>query len=184
MLNVFAQIILAAEEHADEASGADLLIPDTRELAAGIIAFAIVFFFVWKFAIPAFNETLAKRQEAIKGQLTEAEQKNEEAESLLADYRQQLAASKDEANRIIEEARQTAESVRQDTIAKAQGEAEEILTRARDEAQAEADRALESARAEVANLSVDLAEKVVGQSLDRDTQLGLVNNYLAELERD
>lgn len=181
MLNVFAQIVLAAEE---EASGADLLIPDTRELFAGIIAFAIVFFFVWRYAVPAFNETLAKRQEAIKGQLSEAEEKNKEAESLLKDYRDQLASSKEEANRIIEEARQTAESVRQETVAKAQTEAEEIVIRARTEADAEAARALESARNEVANLSVDLAEKVVGQSLDRDTQLGLVNNYLAELEND
>ena len=182
MLNVFATIILAAD--AEEASGVDLLLPDFRELGAGLIAFAVIFFVVWKFAIPAFNETLAARQEAIKGQLSDAEQKNQEAESLLADYRQQLASSKDEANRIIEEARQTAETVRQDTIAKAQAEAEEIVSRARAEADAEKARALEAAQAEVANLSVDLAEKVVGQSLDRDTQLGLVNNYLAELERD
>jgi F0F1-type ATP synthase membrane subunit b/b' len=38
------------------------------------------------------------------------------------------------------------------------------------------------ARQEVANLTVDLAEKVVGQSLDRETQLGLVERYIAELE--
>jgi F-type H+-transporting ATPase subunit b len=184
MLNVFATLIWAAEEGSEEASGIDLLLPVTEELIAGIIAFAIVFFFVWKFAVPAFNETLAKRQEAIKGQLAEAEQKNQEAESLLGDYRQQLAQSKEEANQIIEEARQTAEAVRQDTVAKAQTEAEEIVARARQEAEAEAARALESARSEVANLSVDLAEKVVGQSLDRERQLGLVNDYLTELESD
>ncbi len=74
--------------------------------------------------------------------------------------------------------------MREETVARAQGEAAEILNRARQEADAEAQRALEAARSEVANLSVNLAEKVVGQSLDRETQLGLVNSYLAELEND
>jgi F0F1-type ATP synthase membrane subunit b/b' len=36
---------------------------------------------------------------------------------------------------------------------------------------------------EVANLSIDLAERVVGENLDRTAQLGLVERYLADLER-
>jgi F0F1-type ATP synthase membrane subunit b/b' len=39
------------------------------------------------------------------------------------------------------------------------------------------------AQREVANLTVDLAEKVVGSSLDRQTQLGLVERYISELEQ-
>jgi len=185
MLHALAgPLVLAAEEAAESDGGIDLLLPATSELIAGIIAFAIIFYVVWRFALPTLNQTLEKRQAAIKAQYEAAEQKNTEAESLLADYRGQLAQSKDEANRIIEEARTTAESVRQDTVARAQAEAAEIVRRAQQEAEAEAERALDAARTEVANLSVDLAEKVVGQSLDRDTQLGLVNSYLAELERD
>ena len=39
------------------------------------------------------------------------------------------------------------------------------------------------AQREVANLTVDLAERVVGENLDRQTQLGLVERYIAELEK-
>ncbi len=39
------------------------------------------------------------------------------------------------------------------------------------------------ARQEVANLSIDLAERVVGESLDREAQMGLVDRYIAELEK-
>ncbi len=178
-----APMILAAEE-SEGGEGIDLLLPATSELIAGVIAFAIIYYFVWKWALPVLRQTLEKRQAAIRGQLEEAERKNQEAESLLQDYREQLAQSKDEANRIIEEARQTAEGVREETVTRAQTEAADIVARARQEADAEAQRALEAARSEVANLSVNLAEKVVGQSLDRATQLGLVNSYLAELEND
>lgn len=181
-MNLAAPMILAAEE-AESGSGIDLLLPATSELIAGIIAFAIIFFFVWRWAMPALRETLEKRQQAIRSQLEEAEERNREAESLLRDYREQLAQAREEANRIVEEARATAESVRQETLSRAQAEANEIVNRARQEAEAERQRALEAARAEVAALSVELAEKVVQQSLDRERQLALVNSYLAELER-
>ena len=49
---LFAEETTAADE---EASGVDLLFPDPKETIAGVIAFAIVFFFVWKWAIPALN---------------------------------------------------------------------------------------------------------------------------------
>lgn len=173
-------IILAAEE---EASGTDLLLPVTEELIAGIIAFAIVFFFVWKFAGPALNETLENRQKAIKGELDAAEKTKAEAATLLDDYKNQLKGARGDANRIVEEARDTAEGTRAGILAKADTEAAEILNKARAEAATEKERALQEARSEVASFSLDLAEKVVGESLDRDAQRGLVDSYIADLDR-
>lgn len=181
MLNLVASVIVAAEE--EGGGGLDLLLPPIPELIAGIIAFAIVFFFMRRWAFPAINRSLENRQQAISGQLQEAEAKKTEAQSLLDDYRAQLADAKGEANRIIEEARTQAESVRADLVAKAQTEADGIVARAREEATSEKARALQEARQEVAGLSIDLAEKVVGESLDRAAQQNLVERYLADLER-
>ena len=55
--------------------------------------------------------------------------------------------------------------------------------KAREDAANEKARALQEARQEVATLSVDLAEKVVGENLDREAQRGLIERYLADLER-
>ena len=46
-------------EAEESSSGLELLLPATSELVAGIFAFAIVFFFVWKWALPALDETLS-----------------------------------------------------------------------------------------------------------------------------
>ncbi len=173
-------LILAAEE---EASGTDLLIPETSELIAGIIAFAIVFYVIWKFAAPALNQTLENRQKAIKGELEEAEKAKTEAAQLLEDYKAQLKGARADADRIIEEARQSGETLKADMLAKANAEAQDIVSKARTEADAEKERALVEARSDVAALSLDLAEKVVGSSLDRDAQRGLVDAYLADLDR-
>ena len=79
---VSAHWIIAAEE---TEGGVSLLLPATAELIAGIIAFGIVFFFFWRWAVPAINKSLEERQRAIGGQLQEAEKTKAEADALLAD---------------------------------------------------------------------------------------------------
>ncbi len=181
MLNAALSVLLAAEE--EEGGGIDLLLPAPAELIAGIIAFAVVFFFMWKWAWPAINRSLENRQKAISGQLGEAEAAKVEAQSLLDDYRSQMADAKSEANRIVEEARAQAETLRSDLVSRAESEADQIVAKAREDAANEKARALQEARQEVADLSIDLAEKVVGENLDREAQRGLIDRYLTDLER-
>jgi F-type H+-transporting ATPase subunit b len=176
-----ALVVLATEE-GGESGGLSLVLPHPEELIAGILAFLIVFFFVWRKALPTINKTLEARQQAITGQLADAEESKREAESLLADYRAQLAEAKSEGNRIIEEARTAAEQLKSDVVARADEEAAQILAKARDEADAEKTRALAEARREVGEISVGLAEKIVGGSLDDKVQQDLIDRYLAELE--
>jgi F-type H+-transporting ATPase subunit b len=180
---MLATLILAAEEAEEGGGGLELLLPPTVELIAGGLAFLIVFAFMWKWAVPALNRSLEERQKAIGGQIQEAEAAKAEAAALLADYKAQLAETRGRQNEAIEEARAQGEAMKADIIAKAQAEADAIVARAREEAAAEKGRVLADARADVANLSIDLAERVVGESLDRQTQLGLVERYIAELEK-
>jgi len=182
MLGPMTLAILAQGEAESGGSNASLVLPETNELIAGILSFAIVFFFVWKWALPAISRTLEARQQAIVGRLEDAEKAKMDAERLRSDYERQVAEAHVKGNQIIEEARKTADQMKNDMVQRAQAEAESLLTKAREEAGTEKARALAEARQEVANLTVDLAEKVVGQSLDRETQLGLVERYIAELE--
>jgi len=175
--------IFIAQEEAETTSNVSLVLPETAELIAGIIAFAIVFFFTWRWAMPTIKKTLEARQEAVAGELAGAEKAKVEAESLVSDYKSQLAEAKTDANRIIEEAREAAESMRSDIVAKAEDEANQVLAKARSEAEAEKSRALAEARSQVGEISVELAEKIVGDSLDADAHSDLVERYLAELEQ-
>ena len=181
MFDLAQTTILAAEDSGD--GGLELLLPATPELIAGVIAFALVFFFVRLWAWPAINESLENRQKAIGGQMQEAEKVKAEAEKLRADYQAQLADAQAERSSIIEAARGEADIVKAEMLAKAESQAAEILEKAREDAASEKARVMQDAQREVANLTVDLAEKVVGSNLDRQTQLGLVERYIAELER-
>lgn len=182
MLSPLTSQILAQEAEATS-SNVSLVLPETNELIAGIVAFAIVFFFVWKWALPAINRTLETRQQAIVGRMEEAEKAKVEAEALRAKYESQISEARNQGNQIIEESRRTADQLKTDLMARAQGEADTLLAKARQEASAEKARALAEARQEVANMTIDLAEMVVEKSLDRATQLSLVESYIADLEK-
>jgi F-type H+-transporting ATPase subunit b len=175
-----ALTVLAQEE---ESSGLSLVLPHPEELIAGILAFLIVFFFMWKWALPTINKTLEARQHAITAQIDEAEAAKREAETLLTDYKAQLADSKAEGNRIVEEARVAGDQMKSEIISKANDEAEQLIAKARTEADTEKSRALADARREVGELSVELAGKIVGESLDPKAHQDLVDRYLADLEK-
>jgi F-type H+-transporting ATPase subunit b len=154
------------------------LIPDIAELIYGTLAFVVVFVLIAKFAFPAINKMLAERTVRIQGELEKAEATRTEADHVLADYKQQLAGARDDANRIIDEARKTAEQLGRDIQAKAEKESQAIVARASEEIRAERDRVFSELRQQVGDLAVDLAGRVVGQSLDKAAHEKLIDQYI------
>jgi F-type H+-transporting ATPase subunit b len=145
------------------------------------LAFLVVFLFMQRFVIPRINQALETRRQKIQGDLEEAERNRREAEELLSDYRRQLSGARDESNRIIEEARQSAEQMRRDLEARAQEESRGIVERAQEEIRAERDRVFQELKAQVGELSLALAGRMVGESLDRDRHLRLVDDYIRDV---
>lgn len=154
------------------------LYPHAPELIVGVIAFAVLYFFMWKWVLPRLNQLLEERRQKIQGELERAEATRMDADHLLADYRQQLAGAREESNRIIEEARKTAEQVRSALQAKAEEESQAIVSRAQEEIRAERDRVFAELRQQVGDLAVDLAGRVVGQSLDKAAHERLIDEYI------
>jgi len=171
-------LVVAAEAAAEEKNP---ILPDVAELIYGALAFLIVFAVLWKFAFPALGKMLAERSAKIEGDLEKAEESRMTAERELAGYRQQLAGARDEANRIIEEARRTAEQLRRDLQAKAEQEAQATVTRAQEEIRAERDRVFQDLRAQVGVIAVELAGRVVGESLDADSHQRLIDEYIEQV---
>jgi F-type H+-transporting ATPase subunit b len=166
-------LVLAAEENP--------ILPNTAELIYGSLAFILVFLVLVKFAFPPLNRMLKERTGKIQGDLEKAEDARRSAEEQLAEYRSQLAGARDEANRIIEEARKTADQLRRDLAAKAEQEAQATVSRAQEEIRAERDRVFQDLRTQVGQIAVDLAGRVVGRSLDADAHQRLIDEYMDQV---
>jgi F-type H+-transporting ATPase subunit b len=157
------------------------LVPETNEVIWGGIGFAVVFgFLAWK-GVPAIKKTMEARTERIRGDLEGAEAAKAEAQTVLDEYRAQLADAKAEAGRIIEEARQAAEGVKREQEARLQTELAEMRERAAADVDAAKAQAIADLRGEVAGLAIGAAEVIVGKNLDRDTQTQLVEQYIASV---
>jgi F-type H+-transporting ATPase subunit b len=173
--------VLLAVEHATNVQAKNPIVPETKEIVWAAICFVIVFaLLAWK-AWPAIKKAIQDREERIRADLERAEAAKVEAEQALAGYHQQLAEARTEAGKIIEEARLAADQVRKDLIARAEAEAAELRARAQADIGLATDRALADLRSRVAELSIELAEKVVERNLDHDTQIALIESYINQV---
>jgi F-type H+-transporting ATPase subunit b len=157
------------------------ILPELNEIIWGGAAFLILFFALWKFALPPVRNMMKQREDRIRGDLERAEQAKTEAEGVLAEYRRQLADARNEAGRIIEEARQSADQLKRDLTARAEAEAAQIRERASQDVALATERATADLQSRMAELTIELAEKVVERSLDRDTQTALIDSYINDL---
>ena len=169
-----------APHGAAEESTTNPILPATNEIIWGALSFAILFILIAKFAYPAVKKGIDARADKIRASLDEAEKTRDEANTILEDYRRQLADAKNESARIIEEARQSADKLRQDLKKQAEAEVAEIKQRAQDDIAAQVDRAMGDLRARVADMTIELTEKVVQRNLDRETNLALIERFIDE----
>ena len=174
-------LLAQAEGEAEPVNDAKDLYPHWEELLVGVLAFAVLFFFVWKWVLPRVSALLEERREKIQGDLESAEQTRTQAEQELAEYREQLATARQAANGIIEEARKTAEQVRADIQARAEREAAATVAKAQEEIRSERDRVFQELRGEIGEIAVELAERVVGASLDAKSHQRLIDEYIDEV---
>ncbi|PZF85809.1 F0F1 ATP synthase subunit B [Jiangella anatolica] len=169
--------VIAAED------GPDPLLPHTSELIVGLVAFALLFFFLRAKVYPIFERTYAERAAAIQGGAEKAEQAQAEANQLLEEYRAQLADARSEAARIREDAKQQGAAIVAQAREEAEAEAKRVAARAEAQLQAEREQVLRELRGEVGSLATTLAGKVVGESLqDDDRSRRVVERFLADLE--
>ena len=157
------------------------ILPAANELIWGTIAFLILLFLMYRTVWPSVDKAFKDRRDNIEGKLEQAERDRNEAQELLEQYRRRLREAEDETQRILDEARSNAERVRRDLLSKAEADAGRELERARQAIRAERDQAIRQLRNEVGTLAVELATRVVGDSLDRNRQLRLVDDYIDEL---
>jgi F-type H+-transporting ATPase subunit b len=160
------------------------LVPNLTELIVGAVTFGIIFFALWKVLIPRLNQTLEERTDKIEGGLQRAEETQAEANETLARYREQLAEARHEAARLREEAREQGAQIIAEMREQAQAEGRRLVEAAHAQIEADRQQAIQSLKTEVGGLAVDLASRVVGESLtDEARQRRVVERFLDELDQ-
>jgi F-type H+-transporting ATPase subunit b len=168
---------------ASESGEPSPLVPHLSELIVGLVAFTLLFLFLRAKVFPVFERVFRERSDAIEGSIEKAAADRAEAKVLLERYQAQLADARGEAGRIRTEAQSQRAEIVEEARVEARAEAQRILESATAQIASERQQALAELRREVGTLAVDLASRVVGESLQDDARRnGTVERYLAELE--
>ena len=168
---------------AAEAEKENPLIPPWPELVIGLIAFVIVFGFLAKKLLPNINKVLEQRREAIEGGIEQAAAAKVEAESVLEQYKAQLAEARHEAARLRQEALEQGTALKEDLRAEGQRQREEIIAAGHTQIEADRKAAAAALRQDVGKLATELAGKLVGESLeDHARQSRVIDRFLEDLE--
>ena len=135
-----------------------------------------------RFAFPRIAEALEKRANAIRENIEASERQREEADELLAEYRQRLKEAREQAEDIAARARKSADAAVDEATAEGKAKREELVAAARKDIEIETRRSLEKIRREVADLTVLATEKVTRKSLDDADHQRLVEEALGEVD--
>ncbi len=121
---------------------------------------------------------IQRREKFVEDSLTHAASSKEEADKLLAEYKEQLKEARQEAQQIIEKASKDAEDYGRRKRVEADNEAQAILEKAKREIQVERERAVSAIRDEVATLAVAAAGKILNRTITKEDHEGLVKDFV------
>ncbi|MBR0109447.1 MAG: F0F1 ATP synthase subunit B [Bacteroidales bacterium] len=161
-----------------------LITPDFGLLFWMTLIFAVVFFILAKFGFPVITGMVEKRSDRIDESLRKAEEADKAIAELTARGQKIISDAQAEQARILREASATSDSI----VAKARDEAKEeaakIMQQARTDIAAEKESALRDIRRIVANMSVEVAEKVLRTDLGEDKkQDAYLDRLIEEVQR-
>lgn len=151
-------------------------------LIAQIINFLILVAILTKVAYKPLLKILDERKRKIADSIEFAEKERAAAEQLKAEYQQQLALARAEAQNIVEKAARLAEQTKEEILAQARAEHAKMLKAAQEEIDRERAKALSDLRGEVAALSIAAASKIIAKNIDAETNSKLVADFIDKLD--
>ncbi|MDO8213095.1 F0F1 ATP synthase subunit B [Conexibacter sp. CPCC 206217] len=178
--NIAAPLVTAATESDDGLNPLVRVVPGL--MIWTLLAFLVALFVLRKYAWPQITRVLDQRQTQIEDSIDAAERTRQEADQLLAEYRERLAEARSQADEIVAKAERAGEVAEREALDAAKDKREDMLEQTKRDIQAETQRAIQEIRREVADLTVQATEKVTKKTLSPDDQKRLVEEALSELD--
>lgn len=176
--------LLAAAAHGAEGGEtiSPILAPYPGLMFWTIVAFFLSMWVLKRYAFGPIQDALDRRRDTVNGALEHAEKVRSDAEELLAQYKEQLAAARIESEAIVERARKAGDELTARVKAEGDAQRQEQLRQTQQQVQAEIERAMSELRNGVVEMTMVAAEKVLRGALDPSAHQRLVEQAVDELD--
>ena len=160
----------------------DLITPEIGLIFWQTIVFLVLILILAKFAWKPILGAVKQREDSINDALSSAETARKELQNLKADNEQLMKETRAERDAILKEARELKEKVLADATEEAQIKADKIVAQAKESIELEKKAAMAELKAQVANLSIEIAEKVVRKELSsKEKQHHMIDDMLGDV---
>ena len=147
-----------------------LLLPDSGLLFWMTLVFLVVFFVLWKWGFPSIIKMVNERKEYIDESLAKAEEANLRLANIQKQGEELLMEAREKQAQILREASATRDTIVGQAQEKAHEESARILSEAKAEIESQKQAAIRDIRAQVAELSVQIAEKILQKELSTSAE--------------
>jgi F-type H+-transporting ATPase subunit b len=161
----------------------NFLIPNAT-LIIELIAFLIVLGFIGRVVLPRLNDQLDNRAAQIKSQLEAADEAKADASAADEERKNALEEARHQAREIVAQANRTAEQVKSDAQANAQGEYDRIVSGAETEVALARQRAVEEAAGRMGEIVLDVVERIIGREVSAEAHRDLIEEASAALRAE
>lgn len=159
-----------------------LLLPDSGLLFWMTIVFLVVFFILWRWGFPSIIKMVNERKNYIDESLAKAEEANLRLANIQKQGEELLMEAREKQAQILREASQTRDTIVEQAQEKAHEESARILSEAKAEIESQKQSAIRDIRTQVAELSVQIAEKILRKQLTTSAeQAQLIDSLLDEV---
>ncbi|MEF2559550.1 MAG: F0F1 ATP synthase subunit B [Eggerthellaceae bacterium] len=165
---------------AESGAGIEAILPQMEEFIPMLIAFIILWIVLAKFGWPKFEGMLEKRENTIKTNLEKAEEARQEGERLLAEYQEQLENAKSQAQTMLNNAQKSGEALEREITERARAEADAMIEKAKIAIEAEKRSAIQELQASMADTSIAVASRLIGEDFSDDEHRKLIERYVKE----
>jgi F-type H+-transporting ATPase subunit b len=167
---------------AAEGDTTNFLVPNATFIFE-VIAFFVILYVLKRYVVPPINKAMTARQEMIRAQIEDARVAKERLDASEREYQEALLATRTDAARIRDEARAQGQEIIEELRQRAQEEADRVAAREHSRLEAERQQIVAQLRTEIGQMSVDLAGRIVGESLtDEARQRRVVERFIDDLE--
>ena len=131
-----------------------------------------------KYLFKPVMEILEKRQAEIEGHYQEAQQAETDAKAMKADYESKMAGARQEADRVIKTATESANAMSASIVEDARTQADQLKRRAQTEIDLERRRAFDEVKGELSGIALDIASQVIEREVNEKDHEAFIDEFI------
>jgi F-type H+-transporting ATPase subunit b len=158
----------------------NFLVPNAT-FVVELAAFLILLFLLARYVLPYVNKAVDERQATIRQALADAEEAKRRLAEAQAEHDELIREAQARARALVDEANRMAEQLRNERRQQAEQEYERIVNAAYADIEAQSRRAQEDLRRQAAELAITVAERILGEGIDRSAQQHLIDRTINEV---